>query len=434
MKTMTKMQCAGRGAVMMAMGPAIVAIALVSQAREPDLSQVPGVVIAHSPAATRMYLGSPSLTVLPNGDYLASHDEYGPGATGHSHVYRSRDRGETWRRIASFRGAHWSNLFVHGGNVYLLGTDGGGGRIVIRRSTDNGQNWTEPGSASTGLLTDERGFHTAPMPVIEHQGRLWRAFEGQHRDTGWGHRFRAFVMSAPADADLLNRDSWTFTNFLDREPDWLDGNFHGWLEGNMVVTPEGELVNIPRVDHPPHGDTSAKLRVDIDTHTLSFDPDNDFVDLPGAGKKFTIRYDQPTGLYWALTNWAPQKHRSPQEELEAFFADLPREDHVPWRRGGALRQAGLYNFERTRNTVALIASADLRNWEIREVLLHHPDVAHHGFQYPDWCFDGEDLIVISRTAYDDGLGGADNQHNANLITFHRFESFRELAGQSPLLP
>ena len=40
------------------------------------------------------------------------------------------------------------------------------------------------------------------------------------------------------------------------------------------------------------------------------------------------------------------------------------------------------------------------------IVLQHPDRARHAFQYVDWQFDGADLIVASRTAFDDGLGGA----------------------------
>ena len=39
---------------------------------------VPGVVIDHIPASEQRYVGSPSLAVLPDGAYVASHDEFGP--------------------------------------------------------------------------------------------------------------------------------------------------------------------------------------------------------------------------------------------------------------------------------------------------------------------------------------------------------------------
>jgi len=72
----------------------------------------------------------------------------------------------------------------------------------------------------------------------------------------------------------------------------------------------------------------------------------------------------------------------------------------------------------------LIRSEDLRHWTVRAILLHHPDAAYHGFQYADWRFDGEDLTAVVRTAYDDGEGGAHNQHDANYLTFHRIPAFR----------
>ena len=80
-----------------------------------------------------------------------------------------------------------------------------------------------------------------------------------------------------------------------------------------------------------------------------------------------------------------------------------------------------------RNTLALMRSADLRQWEICCLLLYHPDIRKHGFQYPDWLFENDDLIAAIRTAYDDGLGGAHNAHDANFLTFHRFANFRRLS-------
>ena len=38
----------------------------------------------------------------------------------------------------------------------------------------------------------------------------------------------------------------------------------------------------------------------------------------------------------------------------------------------------------------------------------------------------DDLIALVRTAHDDGLGGARNNHDANFMTFHRFTNFRKL--------
>jgi len=40
-------------------------------------------------------------------------------------------------------------------------------------------------------------------------------------------------------------------------------------------------------------------------------------------------------------------------------------------------------------------------------------------------FEEEDLIAAGRTAWDDAQGGARNNHDANFLTFHRWETFRK---------
>ena len=51
----------------------------------------------------------------------------------------------------------------------------------------------------------------------------------------------------------------------------------------------------------------------------------------------------------------------------------------------------------------------------------------HGFQYADWQFEGNDIITVIRTAYDDEFGGADSQHNNNYMIFKRIENYNELS-------
>src|SRR5690606_14640829 len=103
-----------------------------------------------------------------------------------THVHRSDDRGKTWRHVARIDGLFWSSLFVHHGAAYLLGTEHHHGRIMIRRSDDGGRTWTHPTDTDHGLLTPEGEYHTAPMPVIVHDGRLWRAMEDASGGDKWG--------------------------------------------------------------------------------------------------------------------------------------------------------------------------------------------------------------------------------------------------------
>lgn len=357
----------------------------------------PGVIIAHSPASTGRYLGSPSLAKLVDGTLVASHDFFGPGSSHDTvHVYGSQDRGGHWARRAEIRGAFWSSLFVHRGDLYLLGTSRQDGEVVIRRSGDGGNTWTEPHDAASGLLRADAKYHCAPVPIIEHEGRLWRAFEDVMGPAGWGSSFRSRMFSVQVDADLLQATNWASTVPLGRDPSWLGGRFGGWLEGNAVVSPEGRVVNLLRVDFREPEEKAAILEVNPEGRTCSFDPARGFVAFPGGCKKFTVRRDPRGRGYWSLSNYIP-----------------------PEQRGG--------NVERTRNTLALASSPDLRAWTVRKLLLQHPDPLRHGFQYADWLFDGEDLIAVVRTAFDDAEGGAHGCHDANFITFHRWTGFREMA-------
>jgi hypothetical protein len=130
-------------------------------------------------------------------------------------------------------------LFVHRGCLYLLGPDRHHGNVLIRRSLDGGKTWTDPVDAETGLLRSDGEYHCAPMPVIEHNGRLWRAMERRDPPVGWGVNYRAGVLSASVDADLLKAASWQHSEFLPSDRSWNGGDMGAWLEGNVVVTPSG---------------------------------------------------------------------------------------------------------------------------------------------------------------------------------------------------
>lgn len=389
----------------------------------------PGVVVAKSPDPAHNFIGSPSLVILPDGTYVASHDFFGkkddPEAKGLLHsteILQSCDRGKTWKKLALLKGQFWSSLFYHDNAIWLLGTNREYGEIVIRKSTDGGKTWTTPADGRTGMLTPENGeqFHCAPTPVVVHNGRIWRAFEdyvGGPEQKWSGDYFGARVLSAPADADLLDAKSWTLSKRVAFDPQWLPGPRNGWLEGNVVPTPDGRLVEIMRVnDDPPtpsaedfphtgaaggipRFETAALLEVK-DANTLAFNPQDGFVHFPGGVTKFTIRYDPVSKRYWSLVNKIT--HAAPGYDKNSHPA-------------------------MQRNVIELVSSDDLRHWTERCVVLSWgagrvlTRKDKFGFQYLDWQFDGDDIVAVSRTAWD-----AYNIHNANLVTFHRVKNFRAL--------
>jgi sulfatase modifying factor 1 len=360
----------------------------VNRQQTPDYSSVPGVVIDHNPAATGKYLGSPSLAVLPKGDYIVSHDFYGPQTKeDHTAIFRSEDEGKTWEKLTVFQGQYWSTIFIHKNALYILGTSTHHGSVVIRRSTDGGFTWTIPKDCHTGLLVAEGQYHCAPVPVVVHNGRVWRAMEDRYPPAGCeGSNLRSFVMSAPVDSDLLKADSWTLSNRLEFDQTWPG---KAWLEGNIVITPRKELVNILRVECKEL-EIAAVIRISEDGKLVSFEPEKDFIHFFGGSNKFTIRYDWLTERYFSLVS----KQRNP-------FA--------------------------YRNVLTLVSSKNLRNWQVESVILRHHDSEKHAFQYIDWLFEDGDIIAVSRTAFDDGMGGAHNAHDANYITFHRIRDFRRLS-------
>lgn len=381
-------------AILAAMLPAMVPLGATAAAPASPY----GTAIQHLPAKNGIYIGSPSIATLPIGDYVASHDEFGPKSVEHqettTQVYRSSDQGKTWKSLATIKGQMWSTLFHHKEALYLLGTWKHHGNLIIRRSTDGGRTWTEPTDASTGLLAEGQ-YHCAPQPVLIHEGKIWRAMEDAGGSNQWGERYRPFMMSAPVDADLLDRESWTMSNYIAMDRQWLDGQLQGWLEGNVVGTPDNQLLNILRVAGPINVvGKAAVMQVSDDGRKVEFDPKTGFIDFPGGCKKFTIRHDPESNRYWSLVNWVQPKD-------------------VGKRVAGSIR-----------NTLALVSSADLKEWKIERVVIDDPNL-DHGYQYPDWLFEGQDLIAVVRTATDDGMGGPHNYHDANFLTFHRIENFRE---------
>ena len=365
---------------------------------------VPGDIVCYEPSSSQRYIGSPSLVTLPNGDYVASHDFFGPKSSewqqATSRIYTSNNKGKTWRYLAEIHGAFWSSLFVHRGDLYLLGPDRHHGTVLIRKSVDGGKTWTEPTSRENGvILTGE--FHCAPMPVVEYNGRLWRPMETAHGPIlQWGKRYGAMVMSAPVDADLMNSKSWQASVPILYDSTFNNGDFGGWLEGNFVVDKDNKMWNMLRVGNKKSIDEKAAfVEISPDGKTLNFDSKTGFVPFDGGSKKFVVKYDTLTKKYWTLANIVPDKYRKqfPERNPSGF-----------------------------RNVLMLKSSTDLKKWDDVKVILEHDDVINHGFQYVDWSFEGNDIIVLSRTAYFDGSSNAKNNHDANYLTFHRIENFRKL--------
>ncbi|GAB1462489.1 hypothetical protein MASR2M52_04800 [Pedobacter sp.] len=379
----------------------------------PSFSQVkfPGIVVAESKDTFKDKIYSPSIVILPDGSYVASQDM--PKGIG---IHKSTDKGLTWKFVTKIDIGHWGGLFVHKGILYAMGTSKSFGDVIIHKSTDGGKTWTESLDEDSGVLFKGK-YHTAPVPVVVHNGRIWRAYEEVVVDEP-SRDFHALVISAPVDADLLKASSWTRSNSIRFEEKWLNAKRPNWLEGNIVVAPNGKLVDFMRLETwlgkgqkyelegsavgKPRHEVAAVISVSDDGKKVTFEnKPEEYVLFPGAETKFTIRYDSLSQGYWTAVN-----------KITYFDKTSTETYNGNWHQ---------------RNVLALYSSKDLKHWEEKYHIvkwnagtpLNTWDV--FGFQYADWQFEGNDIILVSRTSW-----YGSRYHDANMMTFHRIKDFRNV--------
>lgn len=355
-----------------------------------EKGEVPGVVVHHVPAPSLLqrmlgravYTASPSIVVLPDGRYLVSANLFGRGSgareSGTTLLYRSADRGASWEALPPLRDMKRGSLFLHRGALYLVGYTAAPGAIVIRRSNDAGETWTAPADAATGLLR-EGTFGGTPCNPVEFGGRIWTAVGGRR------------LLSAPADADLLQAASWTLSR-----PARTDGGPLGdgrvITEAQVAAAPHTGVVCLPKIGGLPY---TVRIRAGDDPARVEDPGEEDWIPFPGGEKKFALSYDPVSERFYALSNPV-----------------LPEYANRGWPP------------QLVRNAAALLSSRDLRDWRIERIFLRSPHVDYEAFQYLNFDFDGDDLVVASRTAFHIGRRRPPRGHDSNLITFHRIENFR----------
>ena len=76
-----------------------------------------------------------------------------------------------------------------------------------------------------------------------------------------------------------------------------------------------------------------------------------------------------------------------------------------------------------RTVLSMAVSSDFYNWKVVKRILDYrtADSKHVGFQYPDWMFDGDDILLLVRTAF----GRSYNFHDANYQCFMRIENYSQ---------
>ncbi len=327
---------------------------------------------------------SPSLVKLPGGALLASMDIYAAKEPQNlTLIFRSDDGGRSWRHLTELFPCFWGKLFLCGGSLYMLACSTEYGDLLIGRSDDGGENWTAPVALFRGSSHFGRnGWHRAPVPVLIKDGRVMTDVQYG----SWpGKRFLDAVLSADAGRDLTDPGNWVCSGFFDASGTVspMPEKVYGGIEGNLVARPDGGISDLLRFD---------------DGHmlVLGYDPRDPetpprferLADFPSTASKFDVLQDPVSKRYYSIVNYP---------------IDDPKTK---------------------RNLLSLVCSDDLIRWRLCGHLIdcRWDDPSLTGFQYADLIIDGDDILYLSRTA----VCGADSFHNANCITFHKIEQFREL--------
>lgn len=335
------------------------------------------------------YLASPSIVRHPDGYLLACMDLYACRAPQNLVlIFRSDDDGKNWYYVSELTPCFWADLFIHRGELYVFACSTEYGDLLIGKSTDGGKTFGTPVTILRGSngKNGNCGVHKNPQNFMYYGGRLYRSMEwGAWGNKVFGHA--AMVASCPEDADLLDPESWSFSDpmpFPYEHPDFIGMPTDTMtIEGTLVVDPAGDLLNIMRFGKYHR---AIVYKVDTVDHEapLTYVRQMEF---PANYSKFTIKYDATSGYYYTICTrvWDENKKSA-------------------------------------RNLLSFMRSKDLVSWELIADIFDRRDADEKlvGFQYVMFEIEGDDIIFLCRTA----INGANSFHDSNYMTFHRIKSFR----------
>jgi|GEM_PF-1613182 len=207
-------------------------------------------------------------------------------------------------------------------------------------------------------------FRSSPSHVVEAKGRYWVASEGNGG---------AKVISAPVNSDLLKASSWTEAK---RSSSATAGTGN---EADLMASRNGGYPIIMG-----KGNSIGRV-LSKDEYTAI--KGQDTLSLPMNGSKYTAMYDEASDKYWALTSYSSLRGN-------------------------------------IRTGIALFSSKDGQKFTFERQILTGVSTAFHGFNYPFMEIDGDDIIFVLRTAWENDTGLSQRWHDGNMFTFHRVENFR----------
>ena len=374
-------------------------------------------IIAESPAPDSIYLYTPGILEGFDGRFVVSIDYGGPGsykldgpksdfgdfkAGNQIRVLLSDDKGKTWRETPNRIPMMHEILFKAGKSLYMIGHSG---RLLITRSDDNGETWSEP-----SVLCPEPRWHQSCTPVDIHDGKVTLVYEKWVEE---GHKWPGVgpvLMQADVNADLTKAENWKFSELYNPDEDMeasrpsgipvVKEGSPGLLETNVIRVfdennpfhdPSGKSVVLMMRANTGFSDIGVMMRgVEKEDGSLAVeklrykDHDMYFAHIPGADLKFYVCYDKESGLYWLL-------HSQIDGRMSA------------------------------RRRLALSFSPDLLHWTFAGLVAVGP--ADNGSRhYATMMIDGDNIYIVSRS----GDERAKSAHDGDIVTFHKVKDFRSL--------
>ena len=216
------------------------------------------------------------------------------------------------------------------------------------------------------------------------------------------------VASIDITKDLTNPDNWTLTQapsaLLTKswftEASGKSLNASGTLlcqEGNMVKGRDGAIYVLYRMETQPNGGYAGMLKLSDDRTKLELLPSGgSLIELPTTVTMFRIKFDPISNRYICISNW--------------YMTD---------------------NACRARNVLGISYSDDLTEWVMVDTLLVDRQIINSecscwktAFQYVDWDYDGDDIVMTVREA----TGFTNTFHDGKYFTFYRISNFRDQFG------
>jgi len=395
-------------------------------------------ILYHSPDPQGLYCYTPWIDHAFNGRLVASFDIAGPSLKKESgpfsdhgdfgsnqmRIYISDDNGYSWRETGRLPMLH-ARVFAAGKALYAFGHSA---RILIARSDDNGETWSEPVTLDHPLTQYQKdeinSFGNGAGGYEKVNGKVWITWERTPDLDGWNGG-DPIVMCADENDDLSKVESWRFSNVLkfrdvvNTLPAPTAEKSLCWLESSLLF--ERDKTNLfydPEFKHPLvflrlssgafHNCAAMLQGNEAEDGTLSLDlPEHPagnkfmYVPFPGGNMKFQTIWDEKSQLYWLIATTT----------RVGTFMNLNSEalsPHIRWN--SERRQLGLFY---SRNAFDWLLAGIVAGGETESQSRHYASLATAG----------DDMIVMSRSGDTD----AKSTHDTDMITYHRIKDFRSLA-------